>query len=356
MYRLDYGNYQRLVQAGIEYLNLADLNLTDIDQNLLKLSRLKYLDLSRNSISSIWNLDKLDYLESLYLNDCKLKSLDGSGINELENLKILSVSGNRLLNVNLSINLVELYIDNNSISSISEHLQRLDSLRILSASNNDLSHWDPILLFKNLISLNLSNCNINLDQLVINDCNDLQHLDISNNKCSSIRSVVNLIEDRVCLHSLNMSSLGLKKVFEKPIKCSKLNMSNNPLGVIYITEKIYPNLRNLNLKSCSLNYVAIKVPTLKVLEIEYNNIKNIPGLIDLQLITSDFMISSNYQINYSNGIYIHNQPIEMKSMPISIADDRKNKQASSNSYDNGFISKYKACGKCIEIWEDYDPI
>lgn len=352
MYRIDYGNYQRLVQTNVEYLNLANLKLTSVDQNLLKLNRLKYLDLSNNLISSIWNIDMLDNLESLYLDLNKLKSLNGTGINDLQNLKILSLKNNRLININLSNPIIELHLDNNSLSSIPEHLQRLDSLRVLSISNNDLSHWDPILLFKNLISLNLSNCDINLDDLVIHESNDLQHLDLSGNKCSSITSIYNLIEDRVCLHSLDISNLGLKKIFNKPIKCNKLNLSNNPLGVIYITDKIYPNLRNLNLKSCSLNYIAINIPTLKVLEIEHNNIKNIPGLIDLQLITSDFMISSNYHINYSNGVYIHNQPIEMKSMPITIADKKINE--SSNSYDNGFISKYKACGKCIEIWEDYD--
>ncbi len=123
-------------------LDLSNTGLKRIPEKINELTHLKYLYLSKNSISKIENLNNLNNLDYLDLSNNILSSING--VEELINLKKLDLSYN-------------------VISKLTGRIKSLYSLEILRLDYNNIQYTDNLLNLKNL--QNLITLSLNGNQL-----------------------------------------------------------------------------------------------------------------------------------------------------------------------------------------------
>lgn len=196
---------------GLLSLRARDNRIEELDFASLKLDRLTELDLSDNTICSIYNLELLPSLARLKLSKNRLGQLTLKG--SVKTLRQLDVSDNELASLDMTNlpNLQSLHADRNFISSMQgfSKARRLDSLslreqqgehpldisflsaayeiRKLFLSGNYLGTFEPHVDFLNLQLLELANCGLqalpeNLGQLMPN----LRTLNINFNAVSDL--------------------------------------------------------------------------------------------------------------------------------------------------------------------------
>ncbi len=144
----------------LEKLFLQNNKISEIkDLNLL--INLKVLYLSGNKISEIKGLDNLVNLEHLYLNDNEIYKIEG--LANCKNLKSLNLEGNhmnKIQNLDINIKLETLFLGNNKISEISG-LKNLIELKYLGLENNqNISKIEGLENLDNLGTLGLENTKI----------------------------------------------------------------------------------------------------------------------------------------------------------------------------------------------------
>ncbi len=153
-------------------------------KGLEKLTKLTYISLSNNNISSI-NLSHNPRLIELYVHNNNLNNIDLANNPQLETLNI---NNNNITELNLINNpkIIELYLKNNQINDID--LPSSTKLVRLSLENNDLSDIDlthnTLLSYVNLNNnkletIDLSN-NTSVKSLYL-DSNKLTNIDLSHN-------------------------------------------------------------------------------------------------------------------------------------------------------------------------------
>ncbi len=202
-------NYSENIQTlkNLTYLNLKDNNLQIFPEWITKITSLKELILSGNSIqeipNSIKNLKNLTLLDLSYNSLSKIPLV----IFEMENLSILSLMGNEIEVIDDSIenmkNLKELYLGNNNLKKLPETISLLESLENLSISYNELTNLPNYLgNLRNLKNLNVSGNK--LSNLPPNFCSltALENLDLSDNQ---FKSISDCIADIPNLERLNLS-------------------------------------------------------------------------------------------------------------------------------------------------------
>lgn len=200
---------------NLELLKLDNNRLTSIPKYLKKLESLKFLDLSKNSItdlsvnnhSNIWNnhpgLIRLDlsnnHLTDLYISNAeKLQQLNATCNNitsvhllGLPALEILDLSRNNLTDLD-SIEqlgaLKECYLAHNKLSSVADITMLPTELQIIDLSFNQLNYINALTLcrFKKLQRLVLQHCGLcSLESTAFAAHYDLRSLDISYNNLRS---------------------------------------------------------------------------------------------------------------------------------------------------------------------------
>jgi hypothetical protein len=117
-------------------------------EQVLEQKALINLDMSESTFQSLPGFQNLLQLEVLNLSDCKLKSIQEAGFQQLPKLKDLNLSGNReimdlkpLLNC---LNLEILFINRTRIDSIPHDIEKLSKLKKLSISNSLTAISDSI--------------------------------------------------------------------------------------------------------------------------------------------------------------------------------------------------------------------
>ena len=118
---------------GVNWWEMVDINKLDASNNLL----------SENSFNEEeHNLSLLSYLISLRFSNNKFNCIPNS-LYKLSNLKLLDLSGNSISEINENLlkglsSLVELDLSKNKLQNIPETIQFLPFLEILRVSNNQL--------------------------------------------------------------------------------------------------------------------------------------------------------------------------------------------------------------------------
>ena len=125
---------------NLELLSLISCKLNDVPDQVTRMRRLKYLDLSQNSIEILSDsIGKLDSLIDLDLSQNKIDHLPGN-LRNLKYLENLSLNNNQLTSFPLIIfklsNLQELDLRNNDIRTLPQDLLQLGNIRILKINNN----------------------------------------------------------------------------------------------------------------------------------------------------------------------------------------------------------------------------
>jgi internalin A len=125
-------------------LDLSSCNLYSIPRDLLNMEWLEKLDLQKNALRRIENLDALINLEYLDLSQNEITDIEG--LNKLVNLKYLDLEKNRLSvikNLDNNLNLETLGVSTNNIESLLG-IQHLLQLKSLYAARNKLRVIDNI--------------------------------------------------------------------------------------------------------------------------------------------------------------------------------------------------------------------
>ncbi|OHT01018.1 hypothetical protein TRFO_07686 [Tritrichomonas foetus] len=310
--------------VNIRELDLSDNHLSDFNSyNFLNFDHLTKLDLSFNMISnvtcmmpktliildlsfnqtldidSVWNL-AVPMLETLKLNNCRLKNLpettpkwaqtikniqlDGNFINHIPNclqkfpnLEDISLFGNMigkasiksfdhpLRSLNLAMNMlesieiseIELQILNVSychIKQVSQNYMMIDGLKVLHLNNCCISGILDIELTENLAIFNASNNKITgVSETFANSITRLSVLNLSNNE---IESLPDSFQNCICLSQLYLNHNKLQKL-PKSIMHSKL-MEKFIVSHNYLTcleEFHFPQLREFDVSFNELTFI-----------------------------------------------------------------------------------------------------
>lgn len=211
----------------ISYYPYDQLSITNVNQNTENkdvFPKLKYLDLSGNSIYHN-NFVKLlpESLMYLYLNH---NSLNWLHLNNLKKLMVLT-------------------LHNNKLSRVSDDLLNgLENLNYLSLSNNEIDQVEPaafIDTFK-LNYLNLSSNKLNfLDSKAWAYLQSLETLDLSHNQLTVFSAPTREMNIRVL--SLSYNKITTINFFANMPQLTELLLNNNQIQEIY-TDK-FSNLYNL---------------------------------------------------------------------------------------------------------------
>ena len=300
----------------LEELSLEDNLLTKI-QNLDCLVYLKKLDLGRNFISKIEGLQSLDCLTQLSLEDNLIDSLVG---------------------VELLSTIMELYIGNNKLDNLKEIalLKDLPKLIILDISGNSLTKEPDSRLH---IIFNLKKLKV-LDGVGIEQSEqafaketfggrltkdlletklagtsplEVKILDLSNTKLRSFDSMFST-ETFPMVQDLNLSGNYLQtlRCFGSMPRLTKLQLSRNRIDNLYAGDgkglEALPSLETLDLSYNNIQSMAglltCSLPSLKILVLAHNQIYKIEGIDNFSgLRELDLSSNAIKQIDYTSFQY-----------------------------------------------------
>lgn len=243
---LDSNVFERFTE--LKRLYLRGTMLIEFDANsYASLKNLKLLDVSRNNLKAIHNIDSFSKLENLFAAE-----------NGLENIReIIESAPKSLTYLDLSDGKME-----SPNSTTFEHLIRLQSLilRNTSLTLTDFNPFDPLgrLLLLDISQNNLAN--VDFDTLS-NTFNFLKELSMADCQISDASQIIRQL-------SVSLESLDLSR--------------NNLAEFNLLTLEPFFNLRYINLSNCNLTGFNTKIlrnlQELSVLDLSHNNLHE----IDLQ--------------------------------------------------------------------------
>ncbi|MGB0862556.1 MAG: leucine-rich repeat domain-containing protein [Saprospiraceae bacterium] len=263
----------------IKSLELNHNNFSSFPMNILSITRLKTLDLSRNKIASFTFLPKkkiykFNYpnLHHLNLSDNKLTQFP-SGVYDFPNLQTLYLNGNKLsgeLKVKGLLYLKQLEITG----------QNLTSVVIDSVMHNDFGEEIPVREFlPSMNSIDLQNNKIEAFTTLTGDNHSIRSVNLSRNR---LRQLPNSIYRFKNLEELNLSFNQLEEVIIDDsfnVELTVFDLSNNQIKAIntpLFTSKFkYFELVNLSYNRLTqIPYQFLFSSQIETLDLSNNNIKN----------------------------------------------------------------------------------
>ncbi|WP_166689425.1 leucine-rich repeat domain-containing protein [Bacillus albus] len=149
--------------TGLEYMtNLETLTLEEVKleniQFISSLRQLKSLSITYGELKDIGPLAELEHIESLSLRNNKISDL--SPLNQMKKIKMLDLNSNYIKDIKplfTVTTLKTLTVANNQISNANlAGIEQLKNVKILSLSNNGLTNIEHIIPMKKLVELDLS--------------------------------------------------------------------------------------------------------------------------------------------------------------------------------------------------------
>ncbi len=180
--------------SRLKYLDLSYNQLTSLPKKICELKRLRVLGLANNKLTSLpKGIRKLQRLRVLDLANNKLTSLP-KGILKLQRLRVLDLVNNKLTLLPKGTcqlrKLRDLDLSSNKFSLFPKKICWLSNLEILFLSNNQLTSLpEKISQLSNLVSLALFNNKLTSLPNEICQLNNLERLDLTNN--SKLQSLPN---------------------------------------------------------------------------------------------------------------------------------------------------------------------
>lgn len=208
-----------LTQGEISYEEIDSREENYSITNLEALTHIKNLEnlgiVAANNITDLRPISTLKNLESLYLERCSIKSLEG-----IQNLRTLT-----------SLNLEYLDIEDLSLLSTTENL------RYLVLNNLKANNIDSIKSLNNLIFLEIFEVNIdNEDIKNIESLSNLEHLSLSTLRVDTLDSLKNLNNlKELTLDNLNIRNIDILSNLES---LRSLNLYILPIENLNIVQKL----------------------------------------------------------------------------------------------------------------------
>lgn len=250
------------------------------------LFNLQYLDISDNQLDSLHGLGQLMHLRELQADDNQIESLEG--VMQLDGLLKLRLRRNRMKRVDFEDcqlqRLTSLDMSDNGISSV-RNLQCLPALETLIVDGNELDAQPGTLrTLPKLSSLSLAHCR--LQALSVEGFPALRKLDVDDNKLSTIDGISGLTS----LEKLSMRRQALPDgremaIFQHHFEARSLDLSGSSFANLDLEHTLL-SLQHLELASSGLQDLpddfGTRMPNLKTLNINFNSIKDIRPLLNIQ--------------------------------------------------------------------------
>ncbi|MGG5784962.1 leucine-rich repeat domain-containing protein [Bacillus albus] len=200
--------------SGLEYMtNLENLTLEEVKleniQFISNLRQLKSLSITYSELNDIGPLAKLEHIESLSLRNNKISDL--SPLSQMKRIKMLDLNSNYIKDIKLLFKLTSLKtltVANNQISNANlAGIEQLKNVKSLSLSNNGLTNIEHITPMKKLVELDLSKNELeNIEPL--SRLSTVQSLNLEENYISDITPLSQLTG----LYDLKLGSNEIRDV------------------------------------------------------------------------------------------------------------------------------------------------
>ncbi|OSD02453.1 hypothetical protein PYCCODRAFT_1367524 [Trametes coccinea BRFM310] len=276
------------IPSSVRTLSVACNLLTGVT-SFSHLLNLENLDISRNQIDSLRQLECLRHLRELRADGNRINSLDG--LQKMDGLIKLSLQGNELREVDLhgyKTRLEMLNLSHNRISNVAG-LESVPSLVALNLDDNALAELEPEVTMSRLRILRVSGNR--LQTLNAAFYPNLRTLYADNNSLGTIARAHRLAKlENLSLRNQNGRG-GLTLSIRDVRDVKRLYLSGNPLKPGFLSEPCY-NLVYLELAACRLIQLptdfARMVPNVRVLNLNYNFLEDpsaLRGLTRLRKLT-----------------------------------------------------------------------
>ncbi|MGH1057714.1 NEAT domain-containing protein [Bacillus paranthracis] len=200
--------------SGLEYMkNLENLTLEEVMLENIKfisnLRQLKSLSITYGELEDIGPLAELEHIESLSLRNNKISDL--SPLSQMKKIKLLDLNSNYIKDIKplfTAKSLRTLTVANNQISNANlAGIEQLKNVKSLSLSNNGLTNIEHITPMKKLVELDLSKNELeNIEPL--SRMSTVQSLNLEENYISDITPLSQVIG----LYDLKLASNEIRDV------------------------------------------------------------------------------------------------------------------------------------------------
>ncbi|MGG0074706.1 NEAT domain-containing protein [Bacillus wiedmannii] len=245
--------------SGLEYMtNLENLTLEEVKleniQFISKLRKLKSVDITYSELQDIGPLAELEAIESLILRNNKISDL--SPLSQMKKINILDLSSNCIKEIKPLFTLTSLRtldVANNQISNDNlAGIEQLKNIKKLSLRNNGLTNIEHVTSMKKLIELDLAKNelenieplsrlstvqSLNLEENYISDITPLSHLTglynlkLGSNEIRDVRPVQEL--GKRMYIDIQRQKIFLDNVEKnKEVKIPVYNLQGDPINTI----------------------------------------------------------------------------------------------------------------------------
>lgn len=228
---------EEAVRSKATTIRLWSLDLTELPESLLRLSRLRVLDLRSNRLTSLpeW-LHQFTQLEDVELGRNQLTSLP-EWLCQHTRLHSLDLSGNRLSSLPESLGaltkLSSLALSMNMLTSLPESLCQLSSLRVLTLNGNQLASLpESVGQLTNLRDLRLGNNQLTSLPESVGQMSGLETIWLEGNRLQSLPESLGSLSGLTELRLENNLLTSLPQSFGKLSQLRKVCLSSNRLTAL----------------------------------------------------------------------------------------------------------------------------
>uniref|UniRef100_A0A7E4VQB1 LRRCT domain-containing protein n=1 Tax=Panagrellus redivivus TaxID=6233 RepID=A0A7E4VQB1_PANRE len=308
----------QLPNMTLQTLTIANCGIEEIDANaFLNVSDLFKLDLSKNLITNLPNMESLPELGYLFMEDNKISHIpDGTFKTNTPGGKVLNF---RYCELNLRKNHFKVLNDSTFIG--------LEHLVVLDLGFNQISSISPKALnFGKLYQLNLDHNNLlTLPPTVFKSLTKLYELSLNNNKLSQLPS--DLFSSNKGLHRLDLSFNDIEQlpsnIFKGRDRLFYLELNNNKLKSL--DENVFSGaeyISTLYLHDNQLEHLPPKLfhnlKRMKKLYLDNNRLTEIPKDFVAHSKLKDVFLSNNRIKALPEKVFAHLDPSE-ETFPIVIS-------------------------------------
>lgn len=305
------------LNAKFYSLDFSGNLISTLPKEIISQSNLSFLNLSNNSCinkeDTYKHLKELQNLKQLEVKGCEILPSNIWNLSSLENINISDGTfSSILLNENVKKNqLIQLIATNCNNLDFSSLLPVLASstLKEISLGGDKFNGFNNVVLSSNLISLSLQGSTLSNFKLA-NSLSNLQELNLSFNSITCQTEFLNTVSKISTLKHLNLSNCNftyLPSQISQLKNIESLNISNNKLTSINVLYSL-KQLKTLDISFCELSKSQIDnlKKELPNTEIIYNDSSTKLPLANANVETENFIVTptENQTITTTNGTTI----------------------------------------------------